>query len=95
MSRLVYLVRSHGFDVLIVLAATAVVLEVLLRQDAAEAPRTPLWFAVPAIALVVLPLLGRRRFPFAAPAAVWLLAAAFSFVDGRLVVLRMGPTPPG
>ena len=41
---------------------------------------------MPAIALVVLPLLARRRFPFAAPAAVWLLAAALSFVDGRLVV---------
>ena len=36
--------------------------------------------------LVVLPLLARRRFPFAAPAAVWLLAMALSFVDGRLVV---------
>jgi len=33
----------------------------------------------------VLPLLGRRRFPFAAPASVWVLAAGLSFVDGRLV----------
>ena len=47
--------------------------------------RTTLWFAVPAIAVLVLPLLARRRFPFAAPAAFWLLAAALSFVDGRLV----------
>jgi signal transduction histidine kinase len=44
------------------------------------------WFTGPAIALVVLPLLARRRYPFAAPVAVWLLAAALSFVDGRLVV---------
>ncbi len=35
----------------------------------------------------------RRRFPFAAPAAVWLLAAALSFVDGRLVVVRQRPLP--
>lgn len=49
-----------------------------------EPHMTP-WFAVPAIALVVLPLLGRSRFPFAAPASVWLLAAALSFVDGRLL----------
>ena len=44
---------------------------------------------MPAVALVVLPLLARRRFPFAAPAAVWLLAAALSFVDGRLVVFTV------
>jgi signal transduction histidine kinase len=95
MSRLVFLVRSHGLDVLIVFAATAVVLEVLLRQDAADAPRTPLWFAVPASALVVLPLLGRRRFPFAAPATLWLLAAGFSFVDGRLIVFVNGAYAAG
>jgi signal transduction histidine kinase len=45
---------------------------------------------VPAVALVVLPLLGRRRRPFAAPAVEWLLAAAFSFVDGRLIVSVSG-----
>ena len=50
-----------------------------------SASRTAVWFAGPAVALVVLPLLVRRRFPFAAPVAVWLLAAALSFVDGRLV----------
>jgi len=48
--------------------------------------RTTLWFAVPAVALVVLPLLGLHRFPFAAPASVWLIGAALSFADGRLVV---------
>ena len=35
--------------------------------------------------LLVLPHLTRRRFPFAAPAAIALAAAALSFVDGRLV----------
>ena len=34
---------------------------------------------------MALPLFARRRFPFAAPAAYWLLAVALSFVDGRLV----------
>jgi signal transduction histidine kinase len=41
---------------------------------------------VPATALVVLPLLGRRRFPFAAPVAVWAVALAVSFVDAGLIV---------
>jgi signal transduction histidine kinase len=40
---------------------------------------------VPATALIVLPLLARRRLPFAAPIAVWVVAALLSFVDGRLV----------
>jgi signal transduction histidine kinase len=75
---------------LIVLAALWAALEVLLRDDPVRAPRSPLWFAVPAVLLVVLPLLGRRRFPFAAPAALWLLAAFFSFADGRLIVYATG-----
>lgn len=50
----------------------------------------PAWFAAPAIALVVLPLLGRHRFLFAAPAATWLLAVAVSFIDGPLVVTPVG-----
>ena len=83
------LARRYGFDVLIVIAALESALEVAVRRDAPQAPRTTLWLAAPAAAVVVLPLLGRRRFPFAAPAAVWLLAAALSFVDGRLVVFTV------
>ena len=37
------------------------------------------------MAVLLLPLLARRRFPFAAPAAYWLLAAAISFGDGLLL----------
>jgi signal transduction histidine kinase len=77
--------RAYAVDVLIVIAAIEIALEVALRHDPQREPTTAPWFAIPAIALVVLLLLGRRRFPFAAPASVWLLAAALSFVDGRLV----------
>jgi signal transduction histidine kinase len=84
------LARKYGFDALIVLAAIESVLEVVLRQDSARAPATPAWFAAPAVVTVLLPLLGRRRFPFLAPASVWLLGAAVSFVDGRLVVFTTG-----
>jgi signal transduction histidine kinase len=78
-----FLARRYAFDVLIAIAAIAGAVEVALKHDSLRAPR---WFAVPAIALLVLALLGRRRFPFAAPASVWLLGAALSFVDGRLIV---------
>jgi signal transduction histidine kinase len=78
-------VRRYAFDALVVAVALEGALEVILRQDAEDAPETSVWFAAPAIALMVLPLLLRRRFPFAAPAGLWLFAAALSFVDGRLV----------
>jgi signal transduction histidine kinase len=37
------------------------------------------------VAVLVLPLFARQRFPFLAPAAYWMLAAALSFVDGVLI----------
>ena len=86
MERVRFLIRNYGFDALIVLGAIASALIVLFSGDADNAPTSPLWFAVPAVAVVVLPLLCRRRFPLAAPASVWLIAAGLSFVDGRLVV---------
>jgi signal transduction histidine kinase len=90
MERYRQLARRYGFDVLIVAAAIGSALEVALRHDSLGAPRTPLWFSVPAIAVVVLLLLLRHRLPFVAPAAVWVLAAGLSFVDGRLVVFANG-----
>ena len=95
MTRFGLLARSYGFDVLIVLAALESAAEIAIRHDAADAPTTTLWFAIPAIALVVLPLLGRRRFPFAAPATLWLLAASLSFVDGLLVPFTFSVTVAG
>ncbi len=79
MSRLSVLARRHGMDALIVLAALWASVEVFRETS------VPRGFAVPAVAVVVLALLGRRRWPFAAPAALWVLAVGLSFVDGRLV----------
>jgi signal transduction histidine kinase len=89
MKQISLLARRYGFDVLIAIAAIESALEVALRHDSLRAPQTTLWFSVPAIALFVLPMLWRRRFPFAAPVSVWLLAATLSFVDGRLVVFTV------
>ena len=95
MNRVSSLARRYGFDALVVLAAIGGVLDVALRNDAMREPRTTHWLVEPAIALVILPLLGRRRFPFAAPASVWLLAAAVSFVDGRLIVFAVSASVAG
>ena len=84
MSRIGYLARTYGFEVAMTLLVVVGVLEVVTGRDSADAPHTTLWFTVPAIAIMVLPLLARRRFPFAAPVAYWVLVTTLSFVDGRL-----------
>jgi signal transduction histidine kinase len=94
-NRLWPLARRYAFDALIVAVAVEGVLEVVLRADSSQAPTTTQWFTVPATVLVVLPLLARRRFPFAAPAATWLVAAAISFVDGRLVTFTASASIAG
>jgi signal transduction histidine kinase len=81
--------RGFGLDVLLAVAALEGSLEVAFR-DGSRAPRTTHWFAVPAVAVVVLLLLARRRLPFAAPAAFWLVGTALTFVDGRLIVFTYG-----
>jgi signal transduction histidine kinase len=84
-SRLGYLARRHGFDALIAALAIQAMIVVAVRPDAPDAPQTTPWFGLPAIAVMVLPLVARRRFPFGAPATYWLVAVVASFVDGRLV----------
>lgn len=79
------LLRRHLFDVLIVAAAVGAVLEVVLGRDHADAPRSSLWFVVPAVLLLTLPLLARRHAPFGVLVGILVLAMALSFVDGRLV----------
>jgi signal transduction histidine kinase len=71
---------------LIAIGALWGALEVAFSHEVGRELSTSRWFAVPAAALVVLVLLGRRRFPFSAPAALWVLVAALSFVEGWLVV---------
>ena len=90
MSRSWQIARTFGLGVLVVLAALESALEVAVREDPVAAPRTSHWFAVPAVALIVLSLLACRRFPFAAPVAMLTSGAALSFVDGRLVVFPVG-----
>jgi signal transduction histidine kinase len=82
--RLWVLARRHGLDLLVVLAALEAAREVVV-SDLPDAPRSAAWFAAPAVAAMGLALLARRRLPFAAPALLWILGAAASFVDGRLV----------
>ena len=85
MTRVRLVAREYWFELLVAVLAIAGMLELVVGRDSPGAPSTTLWFSVPAVALLVLPLFARRRFPFAAPTAYWLLAAALTFVDGLLI----------
>ena len=84
-SRIRYVAREYWLELLIAFLAFAGMLELVVGRDSPGAPPTTLWIAIPTVAVLVLPLLARRRFPFAAPAYYWLLAAAISFGDGVLL----------
>jgi signal transduction histidine kinase len=93
--RIRYLAREYWFELLIGALAIAAMLELVVGRNSSGAPTTTLWFAVPAVAVMVLPLFARRRFPFAAPAAYWLIAAVLTFVDGLLIPFMVSLFPVG
>ena len=95
MSHLRYLARKYWFDLLVALLAIVALLEVVLGRGSPGAPRAALWFSIPAIVILVLPIFARRRFPFAGPAAYWLLAAGISFVDPQLIPYANALVPLG
>jgi signal transduction histidine kinase len=85
------LIRRYGFDVLVLLGALECALELAFgRHNNDHAPTGSLWLLIPLTLLIFLPLLARRRFPFGAPAAVFIYCAGISFFEGRLVVFPFG-----
>jgi signal transduction histidine kinase len=89
-SRTWLVLKRHGLDLLILIAAALSALGVALRNEPGQREGVPLWLEVLAIAGVVLCLLGRHRFPFGAPATIWVVCAGLSFLDGRLIVNNDG-----
>ena len=71
---------------LIVLLALAAALGTALRDDVTRPIGVGLWLEVVAVTAMVLVLLLRHRAPFVAPASTWLVGAALSYADGRLIV---------
>ncbi|HZM18738.1 MAG TPA: sensor histidine kinase [Gaiellaceae bacterium] len=82
MSRIRRISREYWFELLVGALTVASLIELILSPGA---PSSSMWFAVPAVAVLMLPLFTRRWFPFGAPAAYWILAGALSFVDGLLI----------
>ena len=82
--------RRHWFSALVAIDATAVAIEMIVRENTENAPTISLWIAVPLAVIMIVPLFWYRRFPFGAPAAVFVIGAVESFIDGRLVTLTTG-----
>ncbi|MGH3084010.1 MAG: sensor histidine kinase [Gaiellaceae bacterium] len=76
------LARKYWFDLLIAALAAAAMLEVIATRDSTQTTR---WFGLPAIAILVLPIFARRRFPFGGPLAYFVLAAGISLIDWQLI----------
>lgn len=88
MKRLWPFARRYWFDAVILAIAGIGITGAILGRDRAVGrlgPEGPLWFDVLAMLAIILPLLARRRFPFGAPAAMGVAAAATSFVDKTVV----------
>jgi signal transduction histidine kinase len=77
-------------DVLIVLAALESAIGTVSRTDAGRPDDAALLLEGLALAAVILTLCARRRFPFGAPAALWVGAATLSFFDGFEVTSQAG-----
>jgi len=90
MARVWRVLAAYGLDLLIVVAAVESAVGTALRTDDDRLDGAGLWIEIVVIAGLVLLLLARRRFPFAAPAAFWIGAAAASFLDGQLVSSQAG-----
>src|SRR5437773_12551366 len=86
MNRIGYVAREYWWELLIAAMLVSGIVQLLVEHDSPGAPTTSLWFQIAALCLLALPLFARRRFPFAAPAAYWILAAALTYFDGLLVV---------
>ena len=87
MNRLPTAIRAHWIDAAILLAAAGAAVQATTSED----PELEIAAGGAAVlsAAIILPLLGRRRFAFAAPVLVWMLGAASSYVDGRIVSLTL------
>ncbi|WP_460626084.1 sensor histidine kinase [Intrasporangium mesophilum] len=87
MSRNRSIVTEYGLDALVVVLAVAGAVGTAVRLGTAPGDHgSRPWLEAAAVAAVVLSLLLRRWAPFVAPAATWLVGAALSFADGRLIV---------
>ena len=75
MKRLWQLTLRYWFDAGIVAALGIGLAITVLHEGGKKGPEGPLWFDILAVIAFTTPLLARRRFPFKAPLAVFVVKA--------------------
>jgi signal transduction histidine kinase len=83
------LLKRDWFTALVVVGMAEAAIQVFVMPDDKGAPTISAWVAAPLLVIMLVPLLWWRRFPFGAPAAVFVIGAVESFVDGRLVTFTV------
>jgi signal transduction histidine kinase len=83
--RLWQLTLRYWFDAAIVAGLGIGLATTVMHQNGSKGPEGPLWFDILAVIAFTTPLLARRRFPFKAPLASFVVLCATSFADNRLV----------
>ena len=84
MQRLGVFAKTYAIEVVVVVLVLLGMLETVLGWNTADSG-TSLWFVLPAMAVLGLVIVAHRRFPFAGPAAYWILATGIAFVDPFLI----------
>jgi len=84
-SRIRHIAREYWFELLIVALTISAMVQLIVNRDTPGAPTTSLWLSLPAMAVLVLPLLAYRRYPFAAAASYWVIGIGVTLVDGTLI----------
>ncbi len=84
MQRLGVFAKTYAIDVGIVVLILVGMLETVLGWNTADSG-TSLWFSLPTMAVLGIVILAHRWFPFAGPAAYWILATGIAFVDPLLI----------
>ena len=81
--------KRQWFTLLVGVGMIEAALQVIVQRNDHLAPTISLWISVPLVVVMIAPLLWWRRFPFGAPAAVFVIGSVESFVDGRLVIFTV------
>jgi signal transduction histidine kinase len=84
MQRLVVLAKTYAIEIVIVILVLVGMVDTIARH-AAGTSDTSLWFALPAMTVLAIVIVAHRRFPFAGPAAYWLMGAGIAFIDPILL----------
>jgi signal transduction histidine kinase len=84
MQRLIVLAKTYAIEIVIVILVLIGMVDTIARH-AAGTSDTSLWFALPAMTVLAIVIVAHRRFPFAGPAAYWLIGAGIAFIDPILL----------